>query len=373
MGKIIFGSPWKCLGGYFFRWTGFPIEPQLFKIGSPNESSPVLLTCNFIITVKRVIKALNGVDCWLLIAPSKGINVWCGACGDDFTSDSAISILKTSGIEQKVSHRTVILPQLSATGLDPVVIKEKTGWTAKFGPVYAKDIPDYLANETKKTQEQRIVTFPVKDRIEMGSFYFFTAFIILSAFFWITSIFLDRLDWKLYLDTLMMIILMIYGPLLVAPIIKFNTGKQKNLLFEVGILVLLGIIHLVLVYNLFLFFWNAGFSIVLGLLMGEDLHGLTPIYKSELGEATWNKGKETMDFLGMKIKLNPYGTISLHRELCIGCGMCVDICPQGLYQMDAQDHKIVLHSPEKCVNCNACVRRCPENCLEILPNKPKTS
>jgi len=43
--------------------------------------------------------------------------------------------------------------------------------------------------------------------------------------------------------------------------------------------------------NLFVFIWNICVSVLVSLIMSEDFHGLTPIYKSELGEKTWKKGK----------------------------------------------------------------------------------
>ena len=44
-------------------------------------------------TSDRVMKSLKDIDCYLLIAPSNGVNVWCGACGDDFLTDSTVVII----------------------------------------------------------------------------------------------------------------------------------------------------------------------------------------------------------------------------------------------------------------------------------------
>jgi ferredoxin len=99
--------------------------------------------------------------------------------------------------------------------------------------------------------------------------------------------------------------------------------------------------------------------------MAEDFHGLTPIYKSELGAKTWNKGDEKMKFLFGEYKLQPYGQIIITRDKCIGCKVCIDICPRNLYVFDEKDKKVDLRTPEKCINCNACVKRCLAQCLEI--------
>ncbi|MEJ2251056.1 MAG: 4Fe-4S dicluster domain-containing protein, partial [Candidatus Lokiarchaeota archaeon] len=347
------------------RWTGFSIEPDLIKIGHPDKESPVFLTCNFNITVKRVKKALKGLNCYLLVAPSKGINVWCGACGDDFNTNSVISIIKTSGIEDLVSHRMLIVPQLSAPGIDPLIIKKELGWNIKFGPVYAKDIQTYLKNDFKKDENMRKVMFPISKRVEMANMYFLTIFIFFAIGFWITAIFLSSLNLFLFIDSAILMIIVIYGSLIILPSIKTHTGRPKVLIFE-AILIVLIIVYNIFIYpNIFYLIWNLVVSILISLILIEDFHGLTPIYKSELGEKTWEKGDKEMRFMGMKIKLQPYGNIKLEYEKCIGCKVCIDVCPRNIYIFNDTDNKVKLNHPENCINCNACVKRCLGNCLQI--------
>ena len=110
----------------------FPLatSPGLRRVGHPDRSSPVLVTANFELTVRKVVGALkhDGIDAWLLVAPTKGINVWCAAGGGHFTTDTVVSILRTSDIEKKVDHRNIILPQLSATGVNIWALGKRTGW-----------------------------------------------------------------------------------------------------------------------------------------------------------------------------------------------------------------------------------------------------
>ena len=100
------------------RVIPIPCKTGVIIIGTPGKTSPVFLTCNYHLTVKRVQRALQGIDCYLLVANSNGRNVWCGATGGHFTNHDAISVLKTTGIEGLVDHRRVILPQLAATGIE---------------------------------------------------------------------------------------------------------------------------------------------------------------------------------------------------------------------------------------------------------------
>jgi NAD-dependent dihydropyrimidine dehydrogenase PreA subunit len=355
----------KLFGAYFFRWFSFSTEPTLIKVGNPNSESPVLLTCNFNLTVKRVLKAIKNLDCFLLVAPSQGINVWCGACGDDFNTASVLSIIKTSRIESLVTNRMLILPQLSAPGIDPVVIKKKTGWTVKFGPVYAKDIPIYIKDDHVKTEKQRIVRFPIKKRAEMGNMYFFTLSIILTLIYWIVAIFLPILNFFLFLDSILIMAALIYGSLILLPSLPFNSGKLKVLIYEVVIVGLLIIPFFLSVLNLFYLIWDIILSIMVSFIIAEDFHGLTPIYKSELGKKTWEKGDNQMKFLFSKYKLQPYGKINIEREKCIGCKVCIEVCPRNLYSFNEKDNKVDLINADNCINCNACVKRCLAVCLKI--------
>ena len=61
----------------------------LVQIGNPDRDSPVLVTCNFYITVRRMMRLLRGLDLWLLVADSKGVNVWCAAGAEEFNTGEA--------------------------------------------------------------------------------------------------------------------------------------------------------------------------------------------------------------------------------------------------------------------------------------------
>jgi NAD-dependent dihydropyrimidine dehydrogenase PreA subunit len=355
----------KLVGAYVFRWIGFSTEPRLIEVGTPTPEDPVFLTCNFNLTVKRVLKAMDGMDCYLLVAPSNGINVWCGACGDEFDTNSVLSILKTSGIEERVSHRNLILPQLSAPGIDPQVIKEKTGWNAEFGPVRAKDIPTFVKNGFEKTPKQREVNFPIFKRIEMGNLYFLSLLVLLSPVYWILSLFLPFLTLLLYFSSVLISIGVIHGSIIVLPSISSRPGKWKVLIYEFIIIGLILSFNFLIWFNFLCLFWNIILSLVLSLLMMEDLHGLTPIYKSELGERKWKKGETKMSFLFDEFDLQAYGDIVIQREKCIGCKACINVCPRLVFKLNDEDKKADLLYPNKCINCHACVNRCLADCLKI--------
>jgi len=140
------------------RMLPFPCKTGLIKIGKPDRNSPVLLTGNFRLTVERVTRSIEGMDAYLLVANSRGVNVWCAATGGMLTNHDVVSVLKTSGIEDLVDHRTVMLPQLAATGIEGRAIQHKAGWKVIWGPVRACvwRIVDFQAKSTIRHRQARL-------------------------------------------------------------------------------------------------------------------------------------------------------------------------------------------------------------------------
>jgi ubiquinone/menaquinone biosynthesis C-methylase UbiE len=143
-------------------------RPGLYAVGEPDEGSQVLVTGSYDLTVRRLVKAIDSqLDAWVLVVDTAGINVWCGAGAGYFSAEKVISAIKTSGVSKVVNHKSIILPQLAANGVDGWKIRESTGWQVAWGPVRAEDIPVYLTAECNKTEEMRLVRFPLLDRLEM--------------------------------------------------------------------------------------------------------------------------------------------------------------------------------------------------------------
>ena len=63
----------------FGRLFPYSTKSGLRRAGNPGRDSPVLVTCNYELTVRMVIETLerDGIDAWLLVAPTGGVNVWC--------------------------------------------------------------------------------------------------------------------------------------------------------------------------------------------------------------------------------------------------------------------------------------------------------
>lgn len=144
------------------------VKPGLYAIGRPSASAPVLVTGNYDLTVRRLLRDTQGLDAYLLVVNSTGINVWCASGGGYFTAEKIIAAVRTSQLGQVVNHRRLILPQLSATGVEGNRITSETGWEIRWGPVYSKDIPAYLKADQQKDDGIRWVGFPLNTRLEMA-------------------------------------------------------------------------------------------------------------------------------------------------------------------------------------------------------------
>lgn len=148
-----------------FNRDTYRIVPGLYGIGSPATDSPVLITGNYKLTFDALRRQLTGLNVWLLVIDTKGINVWCAAGKGTFSTDNVIRSMSESRVSRLVSHRTVILPQLAAPGVSAAKVSGTTGFKAVFGPIRASDIPAFLEAGLQAMPAMREVTFNLKERL----------------------------------------------------------------------------------------------------------------------------------------------------------------------------------------------------------------
>jgi len=143
----------------------YVVNPGLYSIGNPDPDSPVLVSANYKLTFDTLRKNLAGLDCWLLILDTNGVNVWCAAGKGTFGTDELVNRIEAVGLSEVVNHRKLILPQLGAPGVNSHEVVQRTGFTVTFGPVRADDIQAYIADGYKATKEMRRVKFTFTDRL----------------------------------------------------------------------------------------------------------------------------------------------------------------------------------------------------------------
>jgi hypothetical protein len=137
--------------------------PGLYRLGNPGPDSPVFASANYTLSFDALRSALAGVDAYILVLDTKGINVWCAAGKGTFSTDELVRQIGTAGLAGIVRNRRIIVPQLGAPGISWPDVLRRTGFTVEYGPVRARDLPEYLRSHTA-TPAMRRVEFPLRDR-----------------------------------------------------------------------------------------------------------------------------------------------------------------------------------------------------------------
>lgn len=140
------------------------VEPGLYSIGSPTEDSSIFVTANYTLSFDALRSSLTGVNGYILVLDTAGVNVWCAAGKGTFGTDELVNRIEVTDLQNVVSHRKLILPQLGAPGVSAHEVKERTGFKALYGPVRTNDLPEYLQTG-KATPEMRKVRFTLWDRL----------------------------------------------------------------------------------------------------------------------------------------------------------------------------------------------------------------
>ncbi len=121
------------------------VQPGVYEINSPKADSPVMVTTNFSITYFSVANEVDGsgLPGWLLVADAEGMSVLTAWAAGKFDAERIAKTVKTTGIEEKISHRKLIIPGHVAVLLGELE-EELPGWEILVGPREAVDLPGFL-------------------------------------------------------------------------------------------------------------------------------------------------------------------------------------------------------------------------------------
>jgi hypothetical protein len=143
---------------------GHRVRPGLYSIGHPGPRSPVFVTANYTLSFDSLRSALKGIDGYILVLDTQGVNVWCAAGEGTFGTDELVNKIEATRLEKAVEHRRLILPQLGASGVNAFEVEKRSGFRVEYGPVRARDIPEFLKSG-KVMPEMRLVRFNLFDRL----------------------------------------------------------------------------------------------------------------------------------------------------------------------------------------------------------------
>lgn len=145
----------------------YTVVPGLYGLGKPDRRSPVLVTANYKMSFDRLRRAVDGLDAWILVLDTNGINVWCAAGKGTFGTDELVHRVSDARLDTVVDHQQLIVPQLGAPGVAAHLVTRSVGFNVIWGPVMAEDLPAFLAAGNTATPEMRRKRFPLHERAEL--------------------------------------------------------------------------------------------------------------------------------------------------------------------------------------------------------------
>ncbi len=280
------------IAGLAFPGFNLNVKPGLYPIGNPrpSEESSVLVTSNYFVTYKRIVSSLEkqSISAWLLVVDTEGVNVWCSAAGGNFTAEKILAQIADTDLTEAINHRQLILPQLSAVGVDHIVLK-KAEWEAKFGPVYIEDLSEYLQNNQSKSTKMSQVEFNLKKRLENSiSHNVFISLILLPLVLGI-SILAQPLGfvlqpWAKWLQANVLFLLFyiwFFGCLIgiLYPVVPFNSGLFKGLILSILLVPLCTMLFFT--SSTLDFIIGFGTLLLYGSIIGTDFDGFTPLWGTD--------------------------------------------------------------------------------------------
>jgi len=165
----------------------YKITPGLYCVGAADHHSPVLVSANYKLSFDALRQALTHSHAWILVLDTRGVNVWCAAGKGTFATEEVVRQVRAGRLADVVSHRTLILPQLSATGVAAHQVKKQCGFKVQWGPVRSEDIEFFISHDNKCDAAMRKVTFTLWERfvlipVEITLLYKYLLWFLLIAF-----------------------------------------------------------------------------------------------------------------------------------------------------------------------------------------------
>jgi len=247
----------------------YTVRPGLYAAGNPHSNSDVLVSANYKLSFDHLRRELKGLDVWIVVLDTKGINVWCAAGKGTFGTDELVRQITSAKLDRVVDHRRIIVPQLGAPGINAHTVRQMTGFRVHYGPVYARDIREFINAGYKATPTMRTVRFNMADRLvltpmeiypAMKKYYPWYALAILVAFGFQPAGIIFRDAWQggmpfLLLGLISILAGAVLTPLLL-PIVPFRSFAVKGWIVGIASLFVASRFPLFRQTSAFLFFFT---------------------------------------------------------------------------------------------------------------------
>lgn len=149
-----------------FRRT-YAVAPGLYFTGDHyDRDAPILATANYHLTVFLVARRVRAANARLLVVDTEGINVWCAAGKGRFSNEEIVRQLNRYPRELLTNKRRLplILPKFGMSGVN---LRELQTYGVRpiVGPLYARDLPEFLASPPLRHRKDDRVDFGIQSRL----------------------------------------------------------------------------------------------------------------------------------------------------------------------------------------------------------------
>lgn len=338
--------------GVLIKYLPIPHKTGLIKIGNPNSKSPVFVSGNYFQTVKRIIKNLQGFDCYLLVVDSAGVNVWCAAGAGDFNEHKIADTVNVVKLHELVEHRKLIVPQLAAVGIDVKKLKEECGFQVTWGPASLFDLAKFLKQDLQCSAQMRLASYTFLDRL-------YQAIGLLSVYFnplkyYLIFILIFGTKYNTFVIPAMVITFLVILTTVFSDYLPCKWPTNNLILLNIPVLFLIWAYTDYAELSLAMSAYYIICFFVLLFLICADTLGSTVWYKTTIGH--WLKTFNCRSLFQPKI-----------TEACSGCNICFQVCPKGVFEKTEKG--MVVHYEKECCECLACVKQCFKGAIVNLHGK----
>ncbi|MFH1287968.1 MAG: acetyl-CoA decarbonylase/synthase complex subunit gamma [bacterium] len=126
------------------------VEQKIYKIGEPDQNSPIMITTNFSLTYFLVAGEIENskVSAWLAVQDSEGLSVMTAWAAGKFSAGTISNFINTVKASELVNHKKLIIPGYVSV-LSGSLQEKLPDWNIIVGPREANAIPVFFKNEWK--------------------------------------------------------------------------------------------------------------------------------------------------------------------------------------------------------------------------------